>query len=649
MCGITGLIGLNGKKITEISEVRKMMNAIIHRGPDDSGMAAFRVESQASFLDDEIQSGDIWDGVMGFRRLSILDVSKQGHQPMRDFSGNVIICFNGEIYNAFDYKKELLEKGYSFKSKTDTEIVLNLYLQYGIDGLAERINGMYAIVIVDLRIWKIYFLRDRFGIKPLYFVKNENFLLFASETKAFLETSFFRPEVNDASLGEYFAFRSPHGTNLLKGVEQAAPGEYLIISLQNGEMEHRRYFDINNYKRLSENEMSESEAKRLLKNCFQKSICRQLKSDVRLGCQLSGGIDSSLITAFAVKAQKASPLDTFSVIINHLDFSEEKYSDLVCEKLQTNQHKFTLSNDEVIQYFEDVIWHLDSMNNHPNAMGFYWLTKNAADYVKVMLSGEGADELMGGYVQFSMGMYISKYLEVIHGFPWLRNKRFEKKYFGDFECEYSLYAVSRDFDAGIESCSRIIKDTDFGQCIDKRRMMFEQFSGDNFDRHIKYEMSTYLPDLLLKQDKMAMAHSIENRVPFLDYEFTEAAFTIPEKYFICFKPQYAQVYNMRNFVTGKYLLKKIACDEFGKAFAYRQKMGFPLPLRQYLSDKIFKNYINELIVPETQKRGYIDVKQLQDWNNRIDVITNGEVIALWKAVNFEAWCQLFIDKRSKII
>ena len=402
MCGITGYIHLNNKSIKDSSVILNMLNVQKHRGPDDSGIRAFNLRSGQSLKLPLIKPYPVnegFEGVLGFNRLSILDLSSRGHQPMVSPDNKIILTLNGEIYNAFDYKEELEKSGFSFKSRTDTEIVLALYLKYGFEEMLSRLNGMFAIVIVDLVKKKILVTRDRFGIKPMYYIFNSKIFAFSSELKSFKYLNGFNFELEEDRLDEFLLFRNNLNGTLFKEVQTLTPGTYLSFNHEKGLVKNQ-YFNINNYTRSSEITGDLDSYVEMLESSLSKSVTRQLVSDVKLGCQLSGGIDSSLVAWLANRNSEKNNFESVSIIFNDQRFSEEEYINRVTDRLGIISHKFLLDGDDFFDKIESATWHLETPINHPNTTAIYLLSQKAKDYVTVLLSGEGADEIFGGYGRF---------------------------------------------------------------------------------------------------------------------------------------------------------------------------------------------------------------------------------------------------------
>lgn len=634
MCGISGYIYKSSKTIKHTSTIISMLKAQKHRGPDDSGIKAFSLLSgqsqDISFEEPRPVNGN-FEGVLGFNRLSILDLSLNGHQPMSSPDNKVLLTLNGEIYNAFDYKQELQDWGYKFKSTSDTEIVLALYLKYGFDGMLDRLNGMFAIIIADLGKGDLYITRDRFGIKPMYYISTGDLLAFSSELKSFMFIENFRFNLAESQLDEFLLFRNNiHGT-LFQEIQSLTPGHYLKYNPENG-LSEKRYFDLNSYSRLHESTNDIVAYGEKLEGWLDKSVKRQLMSDVKLGCQLSGGIDSSLVTWLANRTSDKGNFEAVSIIFKDQRYSEESYIDWVTQNLSITSHKFLLDSDYYFNNIERVTWHLEAPINHPNTVGIYKLSQRAKEFVTVLLSGEGADEVFGGYTRFydiSFPFQGKKLLSV------LKNRVSNPTEFVEYFSAENRAIMATAFMSNTMAKS-LRSGFDKKNASNDRRLLFRSLSGSVFDRQVKYEMNTYLPDLLIRQDKMSMAHSIENRVPFLDNDVVKNSFSIPEKYLLLRKCP--EGYN-----SEKYLLKKLTASQFGDDFAFRNKMGFGIPLKEYFLNKKFTQYLNDKILPGIKKRGLFNPAIITSWLSDIKKLRYTELDALWVIVSFEIWASVYLD------
>jgi asparagine synthase (glutamine-hydrolysing) len=634
MCGITGYININSKPIQDTGAILNMLRVQKHRGPDDSGIRAFSIlngESMELNVHSPASISGTFEGVLGFNRLSILDLSMNGHQPMTSPDSKVLLTLNGEIYNAFDFKNELEDWGYRFKSTTDTEVVLALYLRYGFEGMLSRLNGMFAIVIIDLGKKEIFITRDRFGIKPMYYVLTDETLAFSSELKCFRYIDNFSFKLNHDQLDEYLLFRNNLYGTLFQGIQSLTPGHYLSFTLKSG-LVKKRFFDINQYERSISVSDGIDEYGLKLEDWLSKSVKSQLMSDVKLGCQLSGGIDSSLVTWLANRNSNKGNFEAVSIIFNDDRFSEERYIDIVTDNLGIPSHKFLLDSNYYFENFENATWHFEAPINHPNTVAIYKLSQSAKKYVTVLLSGEGADEVFGGYDRFYDISYPYKARKLLHELKKnLRNPQGLLQYFdNEYRAIMATAFMTQD------AARRLKCDFKGERAMGSRRSLYRTLTGSIFDRQVKYEMLSYLPDLLIRQDKMSMAHSIENRVPFLDNEVVENSFSISEKLLLL--RQSPEGYN-----TEKYLLKKMAANTFGKEFAFRGKMGFGIPVREFFMNPGFAEYLNDKVLPGIEKRGLFSHKLISGWLSGTGRVKYNELEALWVMVSFEIWASIYLD------
>lgn len=626
MCGIAGYYYKRGKKITETHLILDILRGQRHRGPDDSGVRFFSltdVDSRECPANEAIHLHQPFQGVLGFNRLSILDLSPNGHQPMCSPDEKVILCLNGEIYNAFDFKDELIADGIRFKSTSDTEVVLYLYMKYGFDRMVKRLNGMFAVVVVDLRQQKMFFARDRFGIKPLYFFERAEMFAFASEIKGFLPIPEFKAQLNRDLLDEYLLFRNTLNQSLFRNVESLEPGTYRVYTPLSG-FETIRYFDIESYRRNGSGGRSFG-----IGETLRQSVKRQLMSDVKLGCQLSGGVDSSLVTYFAKEIKKDDLLETVSIVMDDPRFSEEPYMDHVTSRLGLVSHKFRLDEHYYLNSFQKAAWHFEGPLNHPNTIGIYLLSQRAKEFVTVLLSGEGADEVFGGYRRFAEVNHPFHLRSLLGG---LRRNQAEPFAFLSRHLSESTRAIMGSAFMTPSIAGKVKPGFKLDDALRRRRKIYNDLSGSPFDRQVKYEIKTYLPDLLARQDKMSMAHSIENRVPFLDNELVEHAFAIAETDII------TSGHSEENI---KIALKNLAAGVFGRPFAFRAKQGFGIPLRAFFLDSKFSEYLNDHIVPGIEKRRIFNAPVVGQWVRDIGRISTAELDALWIMVSFEAWAHEF--------
>jgi asparagine synthase (glutamine-hydrolysing) len=631
MCGLAGFIYWDYRKEQSTKTIMEMIELQKHRGPDDSGIVAINTKLE-TFEEitgaKSIKLKNPANLVFGFNRLSILDLSSKGHQPMIDSKGNVFLMMNGEVYNAFDFKAELVKDGYQFKSTTDTEVVLNLYLKYGMDEMIKKLNGMFSIVIWDMRIKKLFLARDRFGIKPLYILREDGRLAFASEIKSFKKIPQFSYELDKNKLSEFLLFRNVINETLFKNISNCTPGTYISVN-DTGDIKEHIYYDINIE---GDSIISNKNALQELEKSLQQSVSRQMMSDVKLGCQLSGGVDSSLVTYFAKQYLEKNALETISINFSNPIYSEEKYIDEVSQNLKLIAHKYLMSPEYYFEQLESATWHFEQPLNHPNTIGIYLLSQEAKKHVTVLLSGEGADEALAGYSRFTNTVgstflnrtFLSKLKQNSSGILGFLRYHID---------DDSRLIMGSSF-SSLSIAKELYPEFDFKLGLKKRKNILDKLNGDGVLRQRKYELLTYLPDLLMRQDKMSMAHSIENRVPFLDNEMVTTSLNISDKELI-------------NKWDGKketkLLLKKLCSKKFGEAFAFRPKKGFGIPLKDFINTQDFQNKWGDEIEPGIKKRGLFQIAKVSDWVSNIEKTTPTQLDAIWLMMGFEIWAQKYID------
>jgi len=632
MCGLAGYIIKNNNIETNNTNILSMLKLQKHRGPDDSGIVAINSKLKTFeevSINEQVLLKNKSNIVLGFNRLSILDLSPNGHQPMLSNNNQVALMLNGEIYNAFDFKSDLQAKGCVFKSNTDTEIVLNLYLVYGMDEMLKKLNGMFAICIWDFNLNKLFLARDRFGIKPLYVLEENERIAFSSEMKSFKALNDFKFELNKAHLHEFLLFRNLVNNTLFKNIRNLTPGTYLEIN-DEGLVKEIEFYNL----KIEEKKFnSQSDTPDLIKTTLKKSVERQMLSDVKLGCQLSGGIDSSLVTVLANEFNNQNKLETISIVFKNKLFSEEDYINQVASKFNLNAHKYCLKEDYYFNMIEKVTWHFEQPINHPNSIGLYLLSENAKKYVTVLLSGEGADEILGGYSRF-----IDYYRNPFFNKSFLSKLFFNRKSLCSFIIKYfnwkNRLILASTF-SSLNTLESVLPNFNFKKATNNRKKILNNIatcSKNNIHRH--YEMATYLPDLLMRQDKMSMAHSIENRVPFLDNEFVSLALSIENSKLIT---------KYKGKFETKFLLKKLCASILGENFAFREKKGFGIPLKEFMSSESFDKLWNLKIRPGIVQRNIFNIESIDLWVKNIKKARLDELEAIWQMLTFELWAQQYLD------
>ncbi|MEY8521456.1 asparagine synthase (glutamine-hydrolyzing) [Lachnospiraceae bacterium 38-10] len=623
MCGIVGFINKENKIGDEKEIIKNMLAVQRHRGPDDSGIEKFELNNK-------------YNGYLGFNRLSILDLSMNGHQPMYNCTKDIVITFNGEIYNAFDLKDKLIEKGYEFRSKTDTEVLLHLYEEYGIEDMLPLITGMFAFVIIDKRKNKIYAARDRMGEKPFYYYRTDHVILFASEIKTFYKHPSFAAKINENVLDEYFIYRYVSGNEtLLQGVKTLEPSCYMELGFEREEI--KKYY----CQKVRVKRKSHIECRKKLEKELRESTQRQLISDVPVGIMLSGGIDSSLVAKYA---SEQSNLQSFSVVFDNPKYSEEKWIDFISEKLQIKENKYKISEKSFLDNFIKCVWHCDFPLNHPNSLGVYLLCARAKEKVTVLLGGEGADELLGGYGNATLGctdLFLRSFAGSFYDKLHLR-KMFNK--FSEEKLDYDTTYVLSSAYSNKQQTLELRPNADIPAVIKKRVGILNSISGNNWHKYSEYDQRTYLVDILNRVDKMSMASSMEVRCPFLDKGVTDCVRTFRTNLLVL--PSFRK---KRIVYNGKKLLKEIAKKNFGENFTYREKMGWPMPLKEYFLKEPMKGFIENQLLPGMKRRQIINMLPVKSWWKNLEELTAREVETLWIAISFETWAQIFIDYSGDIL
>jgi asparagine synthase (glutamine-hydrolysing) len=596
MCGICGFLANNLDKDKRRDLLRGMSALISHRGPDDNGY----------FENNNIS--------LAHRRLSIID-KVGGHQPMTTDDENVVVVFNGEIYNFRELRKEFSAKGYAFKTDSDTEVILAGYILFG-DSIFEKLNGMFAISIWDKSNNRLTLARDRLGIKPLYYSTQQDAIYFASEIKS-VQYATSLQKLDELSLESYMSYGYvPGNETLISGITCLTPGS--ILTVKDGKFTKRQFWShqYNQTIICSENEYLEQ-----LKVKLGLAVKRRMLSDVPIGAFLSGGVDSSLIVALMAKNNSA-PVKTFSIGFDEEGGNEFNYSRMVAKQFQTDHMEVLYTEDEFFDLFSDAIWYQDEPLRHDASVPLLYLAREAKQKATVILSGEGADELFLGYTKFSRASQMSPIM------------RFLPKYFSNYFINRNLQSLPKRIcmlplavGVNLPTNSSIL--TDFNKS--EAPTWVEKIAD--------VDCRNYLISLLMKQDKMTMAAAIESRVPFLDHELVEWAHNLPLSY------KYGNK-------TGKYLVKKMAADFFPKDFIHRQKMGFPVPIDRWMSQGRLRNMMREVFSSESfRQRGYFDadmvLKQFDAFpslpNRRFFHTRSYQRILLWRIFNFEIWARLFLD------
>ncbi len=619
MCG---LVAIFDRSEINISHFTEMNEEVLHRGPDDSGLVIVRDNTFERIENIKKQNENFQTG-FAFNRLSIQDLSKNASQPMISNNGRYLILLNGEIYNFIELRETLIESGHKFKSKSDTEVVLQMYEKYG-EQMLDQLNGMFALVIYDIHDRSFFIARDRLGIKPLYYYHNQDLFIVASEIKSIIRHPKVKKEFNSDVLDEFLMFRYVSGKNtLFKNIYEVEPSQ--IIKFNNNGITKKIYWNINKENSALKGDIEE------LNEILRSSISYQLISDVEVGTQLSGGIDSSLISTLAFPSNKKYG-KSFSVIPDIKQYSEEEFIDKVNNKLKLTSHKTSFQLEDIEKFTDKATWHFDQPLSQPNSIGIFLLSKMASSHLKVLLSGEGADEIFGGYDRYCAAKIIESYPNISLLYNSLRSKN---KRDGSTQEEFLilLSATSKS-----RELKKLIPSFNYNRSIKNRLEMFDSSKNNSiFQNFLSYEIKTYLNELLLRQDKLCMANSIENRVPYLDHRLVEFAFNLSdkEKVSLPFLPFFYDA-----SANTKKILKRYAMKFFDKKFIYRKKMGFSVPLNEFFDQKNRNDYFIS-VVEDLNKSNLMKDKLpenfLFDKNPYVSVNTK------WTIYSFSRWAKIFFN------
>jgi asparagine synthase (glutamine-hydrolysing) len=626
MCGIAGIFNRNGEPVSQVI-LRKMTDAIAHRGPDGEG---FYVDS---FLG------------LGHRRLAILDLSPAGHQPMATEEGNYVVTYNGEIYNYQELRVELESLGHRFRSKSDTEVLLHAYAQWGPE-CVRRFNGMFAFALWDRTRQELFLARDRYGIKPLYYVFAGPVLVFASEQKAILSHPSVEREVDLEGLIEYFTFQNFFtDRTLLKNVRLFPPGSYARVPLGtcNDCIKPTQYWSFNFQE--PETQAREEEYLEELDRLFRQAVSRQLVSDVEVGSYLSGGMDSGSITAIA--ASQVTNIKTFTCGFDlhsasglELGFDERDRAELMSYRFKTEHYEMVLKAGDMEKALPRLSWHLEEPRVGQCYPNFY-MAQLASKFVKVVLSGAGGDELFGGY-------------------PWRYYRALVNDDFENYIDKYYVFWHRLISNRDIHEVFRPIREeTKHVWTRDIFRDVFQQHTPkfnrpeDYVNHSLYFEAKTFLHGLLTVEDKLSMAHSLETRVPFLDNDLVDFSMRIPVKLklrnlteVIRLNENEPAPKNLKYFQRsrdGKMILRRVMERYIPREVQEAEKQGFSAPDASWFRGESIE-YVRKVIYDERSRLyHFMDREAVR---RLVEEHLNGHHnrrLFIWSLLNFEHWCRHYLS------
>lgn len=603
MCGIVGIVRHGNNE----EVIKKMNERIIHRGPDGEGY----------FIDKDV--------ALGHRRLSIIDLST-GDQPMFNEDESIVTVYNGEIYNYLELKEELIKLGHTFKTKSDTEVLVHGYEQWHTD-LPKHLRGMFAFAIYNKNNNELFLARDNFGIKPLYYAYMNGCFMFASEIKAFLDVPEFKKEFNESILETYLEFSFvPTNETFFKGVYRLDAGCSLLF--KDSDIKINKYYKID----FVEKNISYNDAVESIDKVMRDSVNKHLLADVEVGSFLSSGIDSSYIVSLA------KPNKTYTVGYENKKYDETMYAKDLANKLNIVNKSKIITKEEYLENIGKIMYHLDEPTSDPAAISLYFVAKLASKDVKVVLSGEGADEFFGGYnsyreevdykfynkIPYFIRHIISKTAGIfpeVRGFNFLvrRGEKLENSYIG----------VNRNFSK--KMANKVLKNKYSLQAIDVTKDVYNEFAGySNIDKMQAIDINFWLmKDILLKADRMTMASSLEGRVPFIDKEVFSVASSLPFNY---------KVTKENTKVALRDAAKRVIPTEAYK----KKKLGFPVPVREWIKEGEFMEEVRKTLNSNTANK-YFNVDLV---NKMYDEHINGKkdnYRKIWTIYTFIKWYEIFFE------
>ncbi|MBA7489526.1 Asparagine synthetase [glutamine-hydrolyzing] 1 [subsurface metagenome] len=669
MSGIAGILSLNRKAIKPYV-IKRMCDVIAYRGPDDTGYILFSLRSggqksgnlwfeltdnnfkhknvhlssiESNYAKEEIEANP-WHLALGHRRLAIVDLTPKAHQPMSDRGKTIWVSYDGEIYNFKDLRAELRKIGYTFYSNSDTEVIIYSYKEGGIECI-KKFNGMFAFALWDNEKDKLFLVRDRYGIKPLYYYFKDGILVFASEIKSILQSGYVKAEVDLKALNEYFTFQNIFtDRTLFKDVKLLPPASFIDMDLRSTQENNLRIYKYWDYKFSSDKfTLSETETAEKIHYLFSQAVTRQLISDVPVGSYLSGGMDTGSIVSIARKhfgriSTFTCGFDLTSASGLELGYDERRFSEVLANLLKTEHYEIVLHAGDMEQIMPELIWHLEDLRVgqcYPN----YYAARLAGKFVKVVLSGAGGDELFGGYPwRYYRGInprnrndYLRKYYNY-----WQRLivDEDKEKFFNS-----EIYQNLKDYSA-FEVFSSIFNGSN----------ILPQTNEDYINESMRFEIKTFLHGLFVVEDKISMAHSLETRVPFMDNNLVDFALKIPPRLKInnldrITKMDENEPGKLRKYYEitkdGKRVLRQAMQKLVPQKILNREKQGFSAPDASWFRGESIE-YIKKLLLnPEARIYDYLNPSYVR---RRLEEHISGKFnhrLFIWSLMSFEWWLRIF--------
>lgn len=627
MCGIAGIFNLKGASVSSVI-LKRMTDAIAHRGPDGEGC----------YVDGQIG--------LGHRRLAIIDLSPAGHQPMQTSDGSLILTYNGEIYNFQKLRLELESLGHHFRSRTDSEVVLHAYAHWGYDCVS-HFNGMFAFAIWDKRKRELFLARDRYGIKPLYYTFADGVFLFGSEQKAILQHPAVKREMDREALLEYFTFQNIFtDRTLLKGIRLLPAGHHAVVCTDAGNLKTTQYWDFCFEE--PQHPASEKEYAEELDRLFCQAVNRQLVSDVDVGAYLSGGMDSGSITAIAATQLPYMKTFTCGFDLNsasgiEISFDERSKAEYMSYLFKTEHYEMVLKSGDMERILPRMAWHLEEPRvgqSYPN----YYAAQLASKFVKVCLSGAGGDELFGGY-------------------PWRYYRAVVNDSFEDYVDKYYNFwqrlipnAALKEVFAPIWGDVGHVCTRDIFRDVFKKQDLLIKRPADYVNHSLYFEAKTFLHGLLVVEDKLSMAHSLETRVPFLDNDLVDFAMCLPVRMKLRNLTEVIKLNEneqgnktdkyFKKTKDGKLLLRKVMERYIPQTITDAEKQGFSAPDASWFKGESIE-YVRRILYDKNSKiYDFMDQKTVLNMVNEHLEGKQNRRLLIWSLLNIEKWSRLFIGENN---
>ncbi|MBI3869523.1 MAG: asparagine synthase (glutamine-hydrolyzing) [Verrucomicrobia bacterium] len=630
MCGIAGKFNYAKGEPVDPDLPRRMGAVMRHRGPDGDGV----------YL----------SGPVGFvhRRLAIIDLAA-GQQPLSNEDGTVWITFNGEIYNYRILREQLLKLGHKFRTGSDTEVIVHAYEEYG-EACVEKLRGMFGFAIWDEKKRKLFMARDRVGIKPLYFYDSGSSIVFGSEIKAILQDDSvprdLDPESVDSFLSHYYL---PGATTLLKGLHRLAPGWHLTV--ENGRVRQSRYWDLSRSFTQPRMSMSFEDAAKDLRHLLEEAMSLHMISDVPVGCLLSGGIDSTVVLGLATQVS-SRPLKTFTIGFADSSVVDERpYAKIASQRFGSEHHEITIEATEFMKFLPHYVWHMEDPVCEPPAIALHYVSQLARKHVKVVLSGEGADEAFAGYPNYPNQMVVERLRRILGPATGLAARGLscvasalkhgslgrlasqlphplEKRFLSRASSHFTYYQSQRDALLSPDFSNRVAEPLRRFSVV--QALMDAARGADPVNRMLYVDTLSWLPDdLLIKADKITMANSLELRVPMLDHVLLERAASYPAEFKV-------------SGYSLKRILKAATDDLIPREILHRKKVGFPVPYDRWMRNEMKDFIVDTLSSAKASSRGMFSsgkVKEiLEDWQS-----TGDHAPEIFCLLILEIWQKTFID------